>query len=626
MHIEVAPPYRLRDTGGRALALAELTDLVLALDGPAQVWHGTVECELDPPGRGAAVELTRRLARAARPFATRLTTDDASPVSSENVRSEHRRHLVLDDGRVARVLALQTWPAAVTPDWLGPIAASCSAVALHLRPLSQPVAARLLRRRLAAMTANAYVDAQAGRLTDAAVTAASNAADDLRHAVALGSTRLVSVQVLFGVTAESTAGLDVAEHDVRRALAPHVAEVQVLSWQQVPGWAALAVGGQALAWPWRLVDAGSAAATIPHPVGPPAGEPTGGTLVGRDPSSGVPLVVDRFALHNPNRLVVGTSGAGKSYATKLELLRQLAAGTRAVVIDPEGEFGPLADVVQGLTLAVGEETAGLDPVGLACSPSLPATEGMAVLAGWAAALLGEPLSSVDLALLDRALGVLRADRRAMGSSAIELLSVVADIANHRPFTGSDLAARLDPAASGSIAGLFAPNPDLADLPALVVFDLRAVPARVRPAVMSCVLTRAWAQTVGAPTGQRQLVVLDEAHLLLEDPAAADLLAQFARRARKYGVALDVVTQRLSDFLTHPAGEAVLANTSTKLLLGCEDRERVAIATGLGLTAPEAELLRAGRRGSGLLLTPTLRSPVDIVADDAEHILAGSGPR
>jgi type IV secretory pathway VirB4 component len=335
--------------------------------------------------------------------------------------------------------------------------------------------------------------------------------------------------------------------------------------------------------------------------------------------------VDRFADHNPTRLVVGTSGAGKSYAAKLELTRQLAAGTRAVVVDPEGEFGALAHALGGLCLTVGEEPAGLDPVGLACRTTLSPAEGLSVLTAWASALLAAPLGPVDLALVDRALAVLRADRLTQPTTS-DLLSVIADLAAHPPFIGADLPARLAPASGGALGDLFAPNPDLADPPDLVVFDLRAVPDRARPAVMACVLTWAWSEAVRTGPSRSRLVVVDEAHLLLDDPAAARLLVQFARRARKYGVGLDVVTQRLSDFLRHPTGEAVLANAATKLLLGCEDHERTAVTTGLGLSRAEAALLRPGTRGSGLLVTPHLRTPIQVVAAPAEHVLASSGPR
>jgi hypothetical protein len=643
--VHCSPPYALRTETGRQALLHELTAQVVGLDVPVQVWHGPRPWPVPAgPVQGEAAVLARDLAGSARARQTVLLPAGLSlPTSPDDDRDsagasvpgcpdilglpavigESAGQLQLGDGRLGRVLALTGWPASLTPDWLADLGAISATVVVHLRPVPAQVASRLLRRRLAALTSTAQVEQQAGRLGDPRVDVAADAAHDLRHALALGTTRLLHTQLLLALTAEDQVALQGCEQHVRSVLAGQLAEVRTLRFQQQPGWAACAPGGSGLRWPWRLLDATSVAASIPLPVGPE--EPGRGVLVGVDPTCGAPLLLDRYAAHNPTRLVVGTSGAGKSYAAKLELIRQLVAGVCVVVVDPEGEFGQLADALGGVCLAVGDEPAGLDPVGLACRPALAPPEGLSVLASWAAALLGGPLSAVDLALLDRALAVLRADRHS-APTPTDLLAVIAEIAAHPPFTGADLAARLAPAAGGTLAELFAPNPDLADPPPLVVFDLRSVPDRARPAVMACVLTWAWSQTVSAPVAQRQLIVLDEAHLLLDDPPAAKLLAQFARRARKYGVALEVITQRLSDFLDHPAGEAVLANAATKLLLGCEEHERAAIAAGLGLTEPEATLLRPDRQGSGLMLTPTLRTPVQIVAGPAEHLLASGGPR
>jgi hypothetical protein len=646
--VRCSPSYALRTESGRQALLDELTARVVGLDVPVQVWHGPRPWPL-PAGpvrgerQGEAAALARDLATSARarqtvllPAGISLPTLDGDGGSAVGdvvggheglalpaVIGESAGQLRLADGHHGRVLALTGWPASVTPGWLGQLGGLSAAVVVHLRPVPAPVASRLLRRRLATLTSTVQVEQQAGRLGDPRVDVAAGAAHELRHALALGTTRLLHTQVLLALAAEDQAALEEREQQVLSVLAGQLAEVRAVRFQQQPGWGACLPGGSGLRWPWRLLDATSVAASIPLPVGPD--EPGRGVLAGVDPTCGAPLLTDRYAAHNPTRLVVGTSGAGKSYAAKLELIRQLVAGVRVVVVDPEGEFGQLADTLGGVCLAVGDEPAGLDPVGLACRPALAPAEGLSVLASWAAALLGGPLSAVDLALLDRALAVLRADRDSAPTPS-DLLAVIAEIAAHPPFHGADLAARLAPAAGGTLAELFAPNPDLADPPPLVVFDLRSVPDRARPAVMACVLTWAWSQTVSAPVAQRQLIVLDEAHLLLDDPPAAKLLAQFARRARKYGVALEVITQRLSDFLGHPAGEAVLANAATKLLLGCEDHERTAIAAGLGLTEPEAALLRPDQRGSGLLLTPTVRTPVQVVAGPAEHLLASGGPR
>lgn len=614
-------PYGLLDGAGRATLLQRLVTMLAGAEEPLQIWHGA-DRRPQSPGADAASVLRRELAANARGRLT-LLRSSASPTTTVVV-TEDRTFVQLDDTSYARVIALTSWPATVTPNWLADLADKAAGVSVNLRPLSGDVAARLLRRRLSSLSSSEAVDEQAGRVEDPALQVAADAARDLGQAVARNATQLLHVQVLIRITAATIDELDEHEQELHATARRCQAALTPLQFEQRPAWAATCPDGSPLRWPWRLLDAASAAATVPLPAGPRSSA-AAGTLVGVDPTSGVPVSVDRFALHNPTRLVLGTSGAGKSYAAKLELIRQVVTGTHAVVIDPEGEFGPLVDALGGLSLAVGEEPAGLDPVGLACRPGLAPTEGLSVLTAWASALLGTALSPVDLALLDRALGVLRADRVSRPTAA-DLLAVIADIAAHPPFHGSDLTARLAPATGGSLADLFAPNPDLASAPALVAFDLRGVPDRARPAVMACVLAWAWTQAVDAGSGQRQLLVVDEAHLLLDDPAAAAILVQFARRARKYGVALDVVTQRLSDFLGHPAGEAVLANAATKLLLGCEDHEHSAVTSGLGLTEAEGVLLRPGTRGSGLLIAPHLRTAIDVVAAPAEHVLACSGPR
>jgi hypothetical protein len=602
-----------------------LNDLVAMLDDGAsvQVRHARHTFSPDSRGRGAEAELVRDLADNARVWRTELHIAPVTGESTDDIAAEHPSFIELSDGRCAATLAITRWPAEVQLGWTETLRQVADTVVLHLRPVPIAVAAGHFRRRVATLVATAAVDQQSGRVADPATAQAVEAAEALWEGVQSGATSAWWAQLFVTVAADDRAALAAATDALHRVLAPWRAEARAVVFRQRAAYAATRAGGSPLPRPWRLLDVTSAAASIPGPLGP--SDVSGGVLAGADEASGAPLCVDRFGLHNPARLVVGTSGAGKSYATKLEVCRWRVRGAEAVVVDPEGEFTRLGDVLKGLVLMVGEEPAGLDPVGLATRPGLAAAEGLAVPASVAAALLGGALSAVDLALLDRALMVLRSDVGHHASMS-DLLDVLSDLSGHLPFTGADLAARLSPAASGSLAQLFAANPDLDDPPPLVVFDLRSVPARVRPAVMACVLAWTWHRATSGAVATPRLLVVDEAHLLLDDPAAADLLAQFARRARKYHLGVDIVTQRLADFLANPAGQAVLANTATKLLLGCEDHDRAAIADGLHLSDAEADLLRAGRRGHGLLLTPTLHAAVRIVAHPAEHELASAGPR
>jgi type IV secretory pathway VirB4 component len=291
-----------------------------------------------------------------------------------------------------------------------------------------------------------------------------------------------------------------------------------------------------------------------------------------------------------------------------------------VVVDPEGEFGPALDGRSDTVVVTPGGDGGCDPVGTACAPGVTAAEGLWLLTSVATALSGGALSAGDLGLLDAALTRVRE----VGPATMEgLCAAVGDAARTGLFGASDLAARLAPASCGAIGSLFAANAPLADTPPVVVFDCREVPARARPAVMAAVLGWAW---VRARTEEPTLLVIDEAHLLLTDPGAADLLAQFARRARKYGVALDVVTQRLSDFLACEPGKAVLANAASMLLLGCADHERSAAQAMLGLSAAEAALLVPGQPGLGLAVCGERRVPVQVRARPDELAVASCRPR
>jgi hypothetical protein len=304
--VVLVPPYGLRDEDGRAALLHDLTSLVVALDRPTQVWHGATACDVDVTGDSAAAVLTRHLVATARPRQT--TVAPASCAFAVDVTSEARDHVVLTDGRLARTFALTGWPPTVSPAWLDDIAAGCAAVALHLVPVAREDALRLLRRRLAALTSTAYLDEQSGRLADPVAAVATETAEDLRDALAHGRTRLLQTQVLLALEAPDRNELDARTRVLHADLAAMLAEARPLTWQHALGWRAVQRGGSSMRWPWRLLDAASVAATIPHPVGPAASGR--GVLVGVEPESGVPLLVDRFGEHNPTRLVVGTSGAG----------------------------------------------------------------------------------------------------------------------------------------------------------------------------------------------------------------------------------------------------------------------------------------------------------------------------
>ena len=112
---------------------------------------------------------------------------------------------------------------------------------------------------------------------------------------------------------------------------------------------------------WRTLDTSSLARLFPF--SPPDLDTRSGTLYGIDLRACAPIVYDPFdGTHlNANTAVLARSGSGKSFATKLGVLRGVCRGVRAYVIDPEGEYADMARAAGGRVLAPGIAGQGMNP-------------------------------------------------------------------------------------------------------------------------------------------------------------------------------------------------------------------------------------------------------------------------
>jgi type IV secretory pathway VirB4 component len=251
-----------------------------------------------------------------------------------------------------------------------------------------------------------------------------------------------------------------------------------------------------------------------------------------------------------------------------------------------------------------------------------------------------PLLEVLLAgdaahLTPREKGVLEQGLAACYGSA----GITADPATHqrRPPTIADLAAtlvacgdttgladRLQRYCTGPFAGIFNGQSSVDLDNRLVVFSLAGLPEEttepeVRTAVMLLIAAHVL-RTAQLDRRQRRRIVVDEAHVLARHPAGDRFLANMARRARKYGVGVTAISQQLDDFLATTSGQAVLKNSSTRLLLLQTAETLAALAQHLQLTPVERTRLLTCVRGEGLLLLGRQRVFVRLEASPDEHRL------
>ncbi|MFC8429293.1 VirB4 family type IV secretion system protein [Streptomyces sp. NPDC057253] len=557
------------------------------------------------------------------------------------------RHLEVGGEWVAS-FAVTGYPREVNPGWLQPLLTHAGRldVSLHVEPIDPVTAANRLKRQLAKLESGRRRDTDHGRLVDPQVEAATEDAHDLSARVARGEGKLFRLGLYLTVHAGSREELADEAAAVRALAASLLLDAKPTTYRSLQGWVTCLPMGLDLISMRRTFDTAALAAAFPFtspdlpPTDPASVAAPAGVLYGYNLGSQGLVHWDRFTLDNHNSVVLGRSGAGKSYLVKLELLRSLYRGVEAYVIDPEDEYARLAAAVGGTYVPVGAEDVRLNPFDLPVHvrPDGRRTAAKDALVRRAlflhtvvAVLLGSALPADERAVLDRAIAAtyqragITSDPRTWTRAAPLLTDLVSVLRRSKNRAAGDLAARLHPFVEGTFSGFFAGPTTTRSEGHLVVFSLRDLADEIKPVGTLLTLDAVWRQ-VSNPTARRpRFVTVDEAWLLMKEPAGADFLFRMAKAARKRWAGLTVATQDTADLLGSDLGKAVVANAATQILLRQAPQAIEEITRVFDLSAGERQFLLSADRGQGLLSTSTHRVAFEAVASPTEHYLVTTDP-
>ena len=526
----------------------------------------------------------------------RPTASFASWVAPETATVRPDR-LELSD-RVARSLVVRGFPRRLQLGWLAPLVLAAPGplrMAQHLYPVPKVHSLSHLRRRIRTFETGLEVDRRQGRRPDAGTRAALEDALALEERVLLEEDHLMRLVTCVTVEGSSTAEMELGWEQVVNTLIELGCTPVPLFNRQADGWrATLPLGVDPLGWS-RDMTAAATATAIPFLRA--TLDVRNGVLLGPSPSTRELVTVDPLASSNPNRnvLVLGTSGGGKSFTSKLLAARLFLQGCRLRCLDPAGEYLKLGALLGARCLDLGATgEPGLNVLG-------PPGQ--------------EPEGRVERAmpLLTRLLGssrsaAARASLEAIGLAALTALRLqpaeagLAEVLEQLEASGQgELAAGLRRRAAGPGAGVFQGAGGVGGDDALVI-SLRHLHAReeLLGAAMELVLWHLEAD-LEHPHSRPTLVVVDEAEVLLSSPSGARFLESMARRIRKLGAGLLVVSQVVEDFLNSPVGNVVIRNCHTKLLLRQEPVALAGVRRAFSLSEAECELLRDAEPGCGLVL-------------------------
>ena len=258
------------------------------------------------------------------------------------------RHLRIGDDYTA-TLAVTGYPAEVAPGWLEPLLSYPGRldVALHIDPVPPAVAAGRLRRQRARLESGRRAGADRGQLDDPDTEAAADDARDLAYRLARGEGKLFRLGLYLTVHAGSEDELAEEVAAVRAVAGSLLLVTAPATFRSLQGWVTTLPAGTDNLKLTRTMDTAALAAAFPFtspdlPRDPADPDPLPGILYGANTAGPGLVAWDRWAQDNHNSVTLATSGAGKSYLAKLEVLRNAYQGTECWIIDPEDEYARLA--------------------------------------------------------------------------------------------------------------------------------------------------------------------------------------------------------------------------------------------------------------------------------------------
>lgn len=368
-----------------------------------------------------------------------------------------------------------------------------------------------------------------------------------------------------------------------------------------------------------------------------------GILYGINRHNNSLILFDRFSLQNANAVVFATSGAGKSYAVKLEILRSLMMGSDVIVIDPEMEYRTLSDAVGGTYVNVSlASESKINPfdlpraVGEGTSVEDILRSAIITIKGLLRIMIGQPIGQSDQrgftpsedSMLDRAIlesyakKDITPDLPTLEGVEYPILQDLQEILEGME-GANDLVDRLRKYTEGTFSGLLNSPTTVQMKNQLVIFSVRDLEDELRPMAIYTIVNYIW--NVVRSESKKRLLTIDEAWWLMQHEDSAKFIFALVKRARKYYLGVTTITQDVNDFLRNAYGQAIVTNSSLQLLLKQSPAGVDVVSETFNLTSSERYLLLEAAVGEGIFFAGNKHAAVKVVASYTEDQLITTNP-
>lgn len=561
---------------------------------------------------------------------------DASVLSLEDVVapsaiSVSPKQLSLS-GKLTRTFFVVAYPRYLTEGWMEPILNLEKEfdLSIFVHPMDTTEVLKKFQKKVAEVQSQITSREEKGFVRDPQLEAAYQNLEDLRDKLQQAEERLFDVGLYITIYGASDEDLHKTESDIRSILDSRLVYLKPALFQQEQGFrSTLPIGTDELLvhskfnseplssfFPFTSFDLTS----------------DNGILYGVNRHNSSLVLFDRFSLENYNSVTFATSGSGKSYAAKLEILRSLMFGAEVIVIDPEHEYEYLAEATGGRFFNISLSSPHhINPFDL---PDLLADESPEdVLRSHIISLVG---------LFRIMLGGLSPEEDGLIDKAITETYALKDITQHNNFSGMEppllsdlemvlggmegsesLVQRLSKYTQGTWEG-FMNRPTNVDINQhFVVFSLRDMEDELKTIAMYIIAHHIWSAI--RRTLKKRLLVIDEAWWMMKSEDTASFLFGIAKRGRKYYLGLATITQDVNDFLNSPYGVPMLTNSSIQLLMKQSPTTIDNVQKAFNLTDEEKFLLLESGVGEGIFFAGLKHVALKIIASYTEDQIITSDP-
>lgn len=533
-----------------------------------------------------------------------------------------------------KTLFVFTYPRYLDTNWLSPIINydMTMDIGMYIHPLETKDVMYDLKKQIGKLESTRQIESEKGQPRDPEIETALGDIESLRDVLQRGELRLFQFGLYFTIYAGRVEDLNNLVEQLESTLGSMLIYTKQTMLQMEQGFTAtlpLMVDDVNVL---RNLDTGSLSSTFPF-VSTELTQDEG-VLYGINRHNNSLIIFDRFNLENANSVVFAKSGAGKSYAIKLEILRYLMFGTDVVVVDPENEYKSLCEAVGGsyLTISLNAENR-INPFDLPHSDKSDES-GEDVLRSTISSVHGlinlmvGGLSPEEDAIVDKALYETYAVKDITTDPESQkneppVLTDFSNVLSNMQGTES-LRARLSKYVEGTFANLFNQTTNFELKPGFVVFSVRDLEEQLRPVAMYLILNYIWTKI--RMDMRRRIMVIDEAWWMMQYEDSAKFLYGLVKRARKYYLGVTVISQDVEDFLGSRYGKAVVANSSMQLLMKQSTSSIDIVTETFGLTEGEKYLLLESDVGEGLFFAGLNHVAVKVVASYAEDQIITTDPR